>query len=149
MPVNPTPDGYHSVTPFLVVQGVARLIDFLSQAFDAKETGRMLTPEGSIMHAEVRIGDSVVMMSEARDESRAMPGMIHLYVNDTDATYQRALQAGATSLQEPADQFYGDRSAGVKDPVGNHWWIATRQEDISPEELERRAEAFKKQQSSG
>ena len=146
MAVKPIPDGYHSVTPYLVVQGVAKLIDFLKQAFDAKEIERMAGPDGTVMHAEVRIGDSVVMMGEARGESKPMPAALYLYVNDTDVTYRRALQAGATSLKEPADQFYGDRSGGVKDPAGNQWWIATRKEDVSPEELARRAETYMKQQ---
>lgn len=121
MAVKPIPDGYHTVTPYLIVQGVAKLIDFLKQAFEAEEIHRTTRPDGTIMHAVVRIGDSVVMMGEFKP----MPGSIYLYVNDTDATYKRALQAGAASMMEPADQFYGDRNAGVKDPVGNHWWIAT------------------------
>jgi len=146
MAVKPIPDGYHSVTPYLVVQGVAKLIDFLKQAFDAKEIERMAGPDGSVMHGEVRIGDSVVMMGEAWGESKPIAAALYLYVNDTDVTYRRALQAGATPLREPADQFYGDRSGGVKDPAGNQWWIATRKEDLSPEELARRAETYMKQQ---
>ena len=134
------------MTPYLVVQGVAKLIDFLKQAFDAKEIERMAGPDGSVMHGEVRIGDSVVMMGEAWGESKPIAAALYLYVNDTDVTYRRALQAGATSLREPADQFYGDRSGGVKDPAGNQWWIATRKEDVSPEELARRAETYMKQQ---
>ena len=146
MAVKPIPDGYHSVTPYLVVQGVAKLIDFLKQAFDAKEIERMAGPDGSVMHGEVRIGDSVVMMGEAWGESKPIAAALYLYVNDTDVTYRRSLQAGATPLREPADQFYGDRSGGVKDPAGNQWWIATRKEDVSPEELARRAETYMKQQ---
>lgn len=149
MAIKAIPEGYHTVTPYLTVQGAATLIDFLKQAFDATEIHRTTRPDGAIGHAEVRIGDSVVMMAESRGEWKPMPGAIYLYVNNTDATYKRALQAGATSLMEPADQFYGDRSAGVKDPVGNHWWIATHKEDIAPEELARRAEDFMKQQSRG
>jgi PhnB protein len=145
MAVKPIPDGYHTVTPYLTVQGVSKLIDFLKQAFEAREIERMTQPDGTIMHAEVRIGDSVVMMGEARDQWKPVPGAIYLYVNDTDAVYKRALRAGATSLMEPADQFYGDRSAGVKDPSGNYWWIATHQEDVPPEELKRRAETALKQ----
>ena len=147
MAVKSIPDGYHSVTPYLTVQGAAKLLDFLKQAFAAIELHRMTRPDGTVGHAEVRIGDSVVMLAEARDEWKPMPGAMYLYVNDTDAAYQRALQAGATSLMEPADQFYGDRNAGVKDPVGNHWWIATHKEDVPPEELAKREEAFLKQQS--
>jgi len=141
MPVKPIPDGYHSVTAYLVVQGVPKLLDFLKQAFDAKETERFTQPDGKVMHAEVKIGDSVVMMGEAGGEFKAMPSSIHLYVNDMDATYERAMEAGATSLREPKNEFYGDRSAGVKDPVGNHWWIATHVEDMSREEMLRRAAA--------
>ncbi len=143
--VKPIPDGYHTVTPYLTVQGVPKLIDFLKQAFEAQEIERMTQPDGTIGHAEVRIGDSVVMMGEARDEWKPMPSGIYLYVNDTDAVYKRALQAGATSIMEPADQFYGDRSAGVKDSSGNHWWIATHKEDVPPAELKKRAQAAMKQ----
>ena len=139
--VKPIPDGYHTVTPYLIVEGVAGLIDFLKQAFDAVETERMPGPDGKVGHGEVRIGDSVVMMGEASGDWKPMPGSIYLYVNDTDATYKRALDAGATSVMEPADQFYGDRNAGVKDASGNMWWIATRKENVSPEELRKRAEA--------
>jgi PhnB protein len=132
------------------VQGVAKLIEFLKQAFDAQEIHRpMLRPDGTIMHAEVRIGDSVVMMGEPMGERMPMPGSLYLYVHDTDAVYHRALQAGATSLMEPADQFYGDRTAGVQDLVGNHWWIAIHKEDVSPEELARRGEAFMQEQRRG
>ena len=137
--VKPTPDGYHTVTPYLKVKGVAGLIDFLKQAFDAVETERLLGPDGKVGHAEVRIGDSVVMMGEAPGDP--MPAMLYVYVDDADASYKRALEAGATSLAEPEDQFYGDRTAGVKDPFGNCWYVAERQEDVSPEELRRRAEA--------
>src|SRR6266566_2891421 len=106
MAVKPIPDGYHTVTPYLIVPGAAKLIDFLKQAFDARESFRMASPEGRIMHAEVRIGDSVVMMSDTGQEAQPRPCMIYLYVNDVDATYKRALQAGATSLREPVNQFY-------------------------------------------
>ena len=148
MAVKPIPEGFHSVTPYLVVRGVPRLLDFLKHAFDATELMRMAQTDGTIMHAEVRIGDSIVMMGEATGEFQSMPGVIHLYVQDADTTYQRALQAGATSTMEPADQFWGDRHAGVIDPVGNRWWIATHQEDVPPEELGRRADAFMRQHSS-
>jgi uncharacterized glyoxalase superfamily protein PhnB len=143
--VKPKPEGFHTVTPYLIVEGVAGLIDFLKQAFGAEEIERMASPDGGIAHAEVRIGDSIIMMGEPRDEWKPMPGSIYLYVDDTDAAYKRALEAGATSLMEPADQFYGDRNGGVKDPSGNHWWIATHIEDVAPEEMARRAEAFMKQ----
>ncbi len=139
--VKPIPDGYHTVTPYLVVRDVPRLIEFLRQAFGATELIRAPRPDGSIMHAEVAIGDSRVMMGEPPGSSPPMPGCVHLYVVDTDALYHLALQAGATSLREPTDQFYGDRMAGVQDPVGNQWWIATHTQDVSPAELARRAVA--------
>jgi uncharacterized glyoxalase superfamily protein PhnB len=145
MAVKPIPEGYHTVTPYLTIQGAAKLIDFLKRAFEAQETERITQPDGAIGHAEVRIGDSVVMMTDAGGERKPMPSGIYLYVNDTDAVYKRALQAGATSLMEPADQFYGDRSAGVQDPCGNQWWIATHKEDVPPEELKKRAEAAMRQ----
>lgn len=145
MAVKPIPDGYHSVTPYLIVQGASGLIDFVKQVFNGEAFVRMERADGTILHAEVRIGDSVVMLSDAGGESTPMPGMLHLYVNDADATYRRALAAGATSLQEPANQFYGDRSAGVKDQFGNQWWIATHIEDVSAEEMARRSEAYMQQ----
>jgi PhnB protein len=145
MAVKPIPDGYHSVTPILSGPGVAKLLDFLKQAFGAQEIHRMPRPDGTIMHAEVRIGDSLVMMGEPEGSAQPMCGALYLYVHDVDAVYKRALQAGATSTREPADQFYGDRSAGIKDPLGNHWWIATHTEDVPPEEIARRAEAFMQQ----
>jgi len=145
MAVKAIPDGYHSVTPYLVVSGVATLLDFLTQAFEAHELRRMPRPDGTIMHAEVRIGDSRVMMGEPMGAAPPMPASLYLYVNDVDAVYTRALHAGATSTSTPADQFYGDRSAGLKDPVGNQWWIATHQEDVPPEEIARRAEACMQQ----
>ena len=144
--VNPIPDGYHTVTPVLTVQGAAKLIDFLKQAFDAKETSRLDGPNGTVMHAEVKIGDSMVMVGEATDQWKPMHATVALYVQDADAWYKRALQAGATSVREPSDQFYGDRSAGVKDFAGNHWWIHTHIEDVSPEEIKKRAETWMKQQ---
>jgi PhnB protein len=139
MAVKPIPDGYHTITPYLSVEGAHRLMDFLKRAFDGEQTELMTAPDGTIKHAEMKLGDSRVMLTEACEENPPRPGSFYLYVPDTDATYQRALDAGATSLMEPADQFYGDRNAGVQDPVGNKWWIATHFEDISPEELQRRA----------
>src|ERR1051326_4246484 len=145
MPVKPVPDGFHTVTPYLVVENAAKLVDFVKRAFDGKETVCHTKSDGSIGHAEVRIGDSVIMMGEASGEWKAMPCAIYLYVPETDAVYQRAVQAGATSIMAPANQFYGDRNAGVKDPCGNLWWIATRVEDVPAEEVQRRAEAHAKQ----
>jgi uncharacterized glyoxalase superfamily protein PhnB len=140
MAVKPVPDGYHTVTPYLIVRDAAGLIDFLQEAFDAQEAVRMDRPDGSVMHAEVRIGDSMVMLAQADDDEQTTSPMLHLYLDDVDAVYKKALSAGATSLQEPADQFYGDRSAGVEDAFGNQWWLATHVEDVSPEEMQRRTE---------
>jgi len=142
MAVKPIPEGYHTATPYLIGHGTAELIEFLKESFGAQEKERHMRPDGAIMHAEVRIGDSIVMMGEASDEFKAMPTSIHLYVENVDAAYKRAVQAGGTSLREPADQFYGDRSAGVQDACGNQWWIATHVEDVSPEEMQRRQEAM-------
>lgn len=135
------PAGYHTVTPYLIVKGAATLVDFLKKVFDGQEIERMTRPDGTIAHAEVRIGDSVVMLGEPSGEWKPMPATLNVYVKDADATYAKALQAGARSLREPTDQFYGDRQSGVTDPVGNCWWIATHVEDVSPDEMKRRAEA--------
>lgn len=134
-----TPAGYHTVTPYLTVKGVAQLIDFLKTTFDATEKEIFKRPDGSIHHAEMQIGDSVVMMGEATGEWKPGSAALYIYVPDTDATYQRALAAGATSLREPVDQFYGDRSGGVQDAWGNSWWMATHKEDVSSAEMQQRA----------
>ena len=137
----PIPQGYHTATPYLAVQGVPKLMTFLRQAFNAEEREKMTTPDGRISHAEMKIGDSIIMMGEPTGESKSMPGMIYLYLEDTDAAYKRALQAGASSLREPTDMFYGDRNAAVTDPVGNQWWMATHVEDVPQEEMQRRMKA--------
>lgn len=147
MAVKPIPDGYHSVTPYLTVEGADALLDFVSQAFSAEETVRMARPDGSIQHAEVRIGDSPVMLGEPAEQWEASPATIHLYVEDCDATYRRALEAGGTSLQEPTNQFYGDRMGGVRDPAGNSWWIATHIEDVPDDEMARRADDWAARQT--
>ena len=139
--VKPVPEGYHTITPFLVVPGAAKMIDFLKQAFGAEETFRSALPDGTVKHAEVKIGNSMLMIGDATGECAPSNSMFYLYVEDTDALYQRALTAGATSIMPPTDQFYGDRSGGVKDAYGNQWWIATHIEDVSPEEIEKRAAA--------
>ncbi len=139
--VKPVPERYHSVTPYLVVQGVPKLLEFMKQTFNSTELERVPRPDGTISHAEVRIGDSVVMMGEANAQAKPMPTMLYVYVEDVDAVYKRALRAGAKSVRELKDEFYGDRAGGVEDPVGNQWWIATHKEDVSPEELRRRMEA--------
>jgi PhnB protein len=140
MPVNPIPEEYHSVTPYLLVEDAEGLIEFLKATFGAEETGRIPGKDGKIGHAEARIGDSIVMLADAStsDSGQAMSAMVVVYTEDVDKTYQRALEAGASSLREPADQFYGDRNAGVRDAFGNHWWIHTHVEDVSPDEMARR-----------
>src|SRR2546426_7936882 len=140
----PIPDGYHTITPVLMVNDAAKLIDFLKEAFGAREKERFTDSNGKILHAEVTLGDSIVQLSDAMGEWKPVQVPLLLYVTDTDATYRRAIEAGATSLREPMDAFYGDRTAGVKDSFGNSWWIATHQEDVSREELDRRAEAERK-----
>jgi PhnB protein len=121
--VKPVPEGHHTVIPYIVVPGVAKLIDFAKQAFGATEVFVSKLPDGTVMHAEIKIGDSIIMMGEAGPKS--FLGMLHLYMEDVDAVYQRAIQAGGKSIREPTDQFYGDRSGGVEDAFGNQWWIAT------------------------
>jgi PhnB protein len=124
------PEGHHTVSSYLVVSGVAQLIEFAKQAFGAAEVYSSKRPDGSVQHAEVRIGDSIVMMGEGGPGGKHFPGMLHLYMEDVDAVYQRAIQAGAKSVREPADQPYGDRSGGVEDAFGNQWWISTHIKDV-------------------
>ena len=144
--VKPIPEGYHTLTPYLVVDGAEKIIRFMKDAFGAQPVFEpMMRPDGKVMHAEYRIGDSVVMISDSSERAQATSAMLHLYVPNVDAAYQKALKAGATSLMEPADMFYGDRSGGVKDPSGNSWFVATHKEDISPQEMQKRAEAFYKE----
>ena len=141
MAVKPIPDGYHTVTPYLVVPDVAAELAFLERAFGAEITFKMEGPDGSVSHAEARIGSSMVMLGRASEKWTPMPCMLYLYVEDTDAAYARAVEAGGESIMEPADQFYGDRNGGVKDAYGNQWWIGTHVEDLTPEEMARRAAA--------
>lgn len=147
MAAKPIPDGYHTITPYLVVRGAAKTIEFAKQAFGAEFAFEpMKRPDGTIMHAELKIGDSRVMISDATEQHPATQSMLHLYVPNVDAIYQRAVAAGGTSAMEPSDQFYGDRGGSVKDPSGNHWYIATHKEDVAPQELKKRAEAHLKSQ---
>lgn len=139
--VKPIPDGYPVITPYLTVKNGAALVAFLRKAFGATITHRMDHPNGDLWHADLQVGDSHVMIGGASDEWPERPSQIYLYVEDADATYQRALDAGGTSIMPPADMFYGDRHGGVTDPSGNSWWIATHIEDVSPEELEKRGKA--------
>lgn len=144
MSIPPIPEGMHAVTPYLIVPRAEALVAFLGEAFGAVETFRAKRPDGTIMHASLKLADSTIELAEATETYPAMPCALHLYVADTDATYRRALDAGATSTQEPRDAFYGDREAGIIDPSGNHWFLATRQEVISEEEMARRVEALMK-----
>lgn len=125
MSVHHVPKGFHTVTPYLTVRGAARLLEFVKQAFGATEFDPPTLADGVIRHAAVRIGDSVIEMSEANDRWGAMPAALHLYLPDCDAAYRRAIAAGAESLHEPMDMEYGERAAATRDPVGNHWYIAT------------------------
>jgi PhnB protein len=148
MAVKPVPEGYHTVTPYLISQDADQLLAFVKKAFGAKENEVMRAPDGSIWHADLTVGTSHIMVSQASAQYPAMQAGIYLYVPDTDTTYRAALAAGATSTMEPADQFYGDRTAGVKDSQGNMWWIGTHVEDVSPEELARRSKAVAEQRAA-
>ncbi len=141
MAVKPIPDGYHTVTPFLNVKGVAKLIDFLKAAFGAEEVMRMPGPGGVVMHAEVSIGNSRLMLGEAIQTVTPSSSYFYLYVNDVDSMYKRAVGAGASSETPPTDQFWGDRMGTVKDSFGNTWSLATHKEDPTPEEMAKRMAA--------
>ncbi|MBX9695377.1 MAG: VOC family protein [Cyanobacteria bacterium] len=138
MTVKSIPDGYHAVTPYMVVKDIAQQIEFIEKAFDGVVIERIDTPEGT-MHAEVKIRDSIVMMGQARGEQAPMPMMFYLYVEDADKAFEQARNAGGSILQEPKDQFYGDRTGAVKDDNDNQWYLATRKENVSSEELAKRA----------
>jgi PhnB protein len=150
-PVRPIPEGYHSVTPALLVRGGAQAIDFYTRAFGARELGRMPAPDGQrIWHAELQIGDARLMLADefpdmgghAPESLGGTPVCLHLYVEDADAAVQRAVDAGATVIQPLMDAFWGDRYGRIKDPFGHEWSVATHIEDVSEEEMRRRAEAF-------
>jgi PhnB protein len=138
--VRPIPEGYGTVTPWIIVKGAAQLIEYVKKAFGATEIARVNNEDGTIGHAEVRIGDSVVMMFDAKKEWPPMPCFLRLYVEDGDAVYQRALEAGGTSVTEMTKLFFGDRVGRVRDPFGNIWWIQTRIEDVDPQTMEKRAQ---------
>ena len=119
------PKGYNTVTTYLTVRGALDVLAFVKKAFGAEITEKHMNDDGSIMHAEIKIGDTRIMLGEAAHRWNAMPSMFYVYVPDCDAAYKKALNAGARSVREPADQHYGDRSGGVKDSAGNQWWIAS------------------------
>jgi PhnB protein len=149
MAVKPIPEGYHSVTPYLAVDDAAEAIEYYKKAFGAKERGRMEAPEGKIGHAELEIGDSIVMLSDpfpqmttrTPKELGGTSASVFMYVEDVDAVVKQAVDAGATITMEIADQFWGDRYGSVTDPFGHLWSIATHVEDVSPEEMAERAKA--------
>ena len=145
----PIPEGYHSVTPYLVVKDAAKAIEFYKQAFGAAEKNRMTQPDGRIGHAEIQIGDSRIMLADEFPERNIVgpeslgntPAMIHLYVEDVDAVAKQAVAAGAEEIRPVQDQFYGDRSGMFVDPFGHKWNISTHKEDVSAEEIRKRAAA--------
>jgi uncharacterized glyoxalase superfamily protein PhnB len=136
---NPVPDGYGTVTPWIVTRDAARLLDFVAAAFGATELARIVGEDGAIGHAEVRIGDSVVMLFDGRPEWPDTPAFLRLYVDDGDAVFRRALAAGATPVTEVTELFWGDRVGRVRDPLGNVWWIQQRGHELTPEEITARA----------
>jgi len=141
MAVKAIPDGYHAVTPYLMVKDARQFITFMVAVFDAKVTEQLLQSDGTLGHTELRVGDSLVMLSEANADRPATPVMLHIYVEHVDAVFERAVKAGGKVVAAPANQFYGDRSGGVIEPSGNTICIATHIEDVAPAELQRRAAA--------
>ena len=150
--VKPIPTGYHAIMPYLIVDGAARAIEFYRRAFGAKELMRIPAPNDRIGHAEIKIGDSVIMMADEHPEMDARapqhyggsPASLLLYVTDVDAQFKQALDAGATQVRPVADQFYGDRSGTLKDPFGHTWHLSTHKEDVSMEEMNRRMAQMKR-----
>jgi PhnB protein len=150
MNVKPIPAGHHTVTPYLAVKNGVKAVEFYKKAFGASEVYKLIMPDGRLGHAEIRIGDSIIMMSDEFPEyggksPQTLGGSavnIHLYVEDVDALFKRALAAGAKERKPVKDQFYGDRSGQVEDPFGHLWWIATHKEDVSPAEMQKRVEAM-------
>jgi PhnB protein len=156
MPVKPIPEGYQSVVPVLAIEGAAEAIDFYKRAFGAQERLRMAGPNNSIAHAELQIGDSIVMCSDPfpQGSTKAPTDLggttinLFCYVEDVDAVYQQAIDAGATSTMEVDDQFWGDRMGAVLDPYGHAWSIATHIEDLSADEMQERSRQFMEQMAS-
>jgi PhnB protein len=138
MALNPIPEGHHTVTPYFLVKNADRYIEFLKEAFGGAQMSRHDGPDGHVMNAEVQIGTSRVMLGEPPQGHLPTEVMLYLYVPDSDAVYAQALKAGCKSIAPLQDQFYGDRSGAVKDSEGNKWWIASRKEIVSPEELSKR-----------
>ena len=153
MAIKPIPDGYHSVTPYLSIKGAAEAIEFYKRAFSATELFRLVAPSGEIGHAEIKIGDSPIMLADPCEEGpfrnpQSLGGSsvgLHVYVEDVDALFARAVDAGAKTVRPVQDQFYGDRTGTLEDPFGHVWFLATHKEELTPEEINRRAEALYKQ----
>jgi PhnB protein len=149
MPVNPIPDGYHSVTPYLIIRGAAEAIEFYKKGFGATELFRMAAPDGKIGHAEIQVGDSRIMLADEYPDMGyqgpetigGSPVSLMIYLEDVDTVFNRAVDAGAIVKEAPQDKFYGDRIGTVIDPFGHRWHLATHKEDVSMEEMERRAKA--------
>ncbi|MBA3314143.1 MAG: VOC family protein [Planctomycetota bacterium] len=154
MSVKPIPEGYHSVTPYLIVKGAAQALEFYKRAFGAVETVRLDGPDGMLAHAEFKIGDSHVMLSDEWPHMDALGPVsrggtsvgLAVYTEDCDAMFDRAVAAGGTAVRPVQNQFYGDRSGTLKDPFGHQWTIATHVEDVSPEEMQSRMESAMKGQ---
>jgi PhnB protein len=147
----PVPDGYHTITPALTLDNAAQTIDWYKKALGAEEIDRSVGPDGKIMHAELKIGDSRVMVNDVMMGTRGpqalggSPASLWLYVENSDTLYNRAISAGAKPEMPLADQFWGDRAGAVQDPAGYTWWIATRKEDLTKDEIQQRAAEFFKQ----
>ncbi len=139
MTLDHLPDGYTSLTSYYLVKNVQQYLHFLELAFNAETTESIPREDGTIMHAEVRIGNSLLMIGEAREEGRATKSMQYMYVPDVDASYKHVLKAGAESIQEPEDQFYGHRTCALRDPYGNEWWLASQKEALDSDEIAKRA----------
>jgi uncharacterized glyoxalase superfamily protein PhnB len=142
MKVKSVPEGFGTVTPYFSVRGAHRFIGFLKQAFDAKDVFVATLPDGSLLSAEVQVGNSMVVVGEedpGQPPNQRMRANLYMYVDDVDAVFHKAVRAGARSIEEPEDQFWGDRSGVIEDVAGNRWWIATHKEELSAEELIRRA----------
>lgn len=153
MTIKPIPDGYHSITPYLSIKDAAKAIDFYKRAFGATELFRLVAPSGEIGHAEIKIGDSQIMLADPCEEGtfrnpQTLGGTsvgLHVYVQDVDTLFARAVDAGAKTVRPVQDQFYGDRTGTLEDPFGHVWFLATHKEELTPEEINKRAEALYKQ----
>jgi len=144
--VRPVPEGLETVTPYLVADNAAKLIEFIKSTFNGEVTFMTNRDDKKIMHATVKIGSSTIMLSDTMEGMQPQTSMLYVYLEDADAVFKKAIQAKATSIREPKTEFYGDRAGAVKDEWGNVWWIATHVEDVDPEELERRSKQFQKEQ---